>query len=72
MIEPILKTFQVEHVFSDKTGTLTENKMIFRACSIGEMLFKVPFKPGEEQGENIATNMVSGVNPPSQIFCYLA
>lgn len=30
---------QVQHVFSDKTGTLTENKMIFKACSVGEILF---------------------------------
>ena len=30
---------QVQHVFSDKTGTLTENKMVFKACSIGEILF---------------------------------
>ena len=25
----------VEYVFSDKTGTLTENVMEFRACSVG-------------------------------------
>lgn len=26
---------QVEFLFSDKTGTLTENKMVFMCCSIG-------------------------------------
>lgn len=26
---------QIQYVFSDKTGTLTENEMIFRCCSVG-------------------------------------
>lgn len=30
---------QVEYIFSDKTGTLTENNMEFRLCTIGEQIF---------------------------------
>ena len=30
----------VEYLFSDKTGTLTENIMIFRECSIDATLFR--------------------------------
>lgn len=30
---------QIEHIFCDKTGTLTENKMIFRKCSIAGISF---------------------------------
>ena len=31
---------KVEYLFSDKTGTLTENIMVFKKCSIDGVLFK--------------------------------
>ena len=31
---------KVEYLFSDKTGTLTENVMVFKKCSIDGVLFK--------------------------------
>ena len=38
---------QVEYIFSDKTGTLTQNEMQFKYCLIGNALYgdKVPQKP---------------------------
>lgn len=42
---------QIQHVFSDKTGTLTQNVMMFRCCSIGG----IPYVPCPLPLSNLAT-----------------
>jgi hypothetical protein len=46
----------VEYLFSDKTGTLTENIMIFRECSIDATLF-----------EDRDKNLVSSSSPSDRL-----
>lgn len=55
---------QIEYVFSDKTGTLTENKMVFRRCSIAGMEYGHE-ENGKAAGESCfcTRTAVSGVNP---------
>ncbi|XP_021953805.2 probable phospholipid-transporting ATPase VD isoform X3 [Folsomia candida] len=38
---------QIQYIFSDKTGTLTENKMIFRRCAIGAIDYNHTEMPDE-------------------------
>ncbi|XP_055916558.1 phospholipid-transporting ATPase VB isoform X1 [Eupeodes corollae] len=40
---------QVQHIFSDKTGTLTENKMIFRRCTINGNDYNHPASESEKR-----------------------
>lgn len=37
---------QIEYIFSDKTGTLTENQMEFKSCTIGGTDY--PHTPGKK------------------------
>lgn len=39
----------MQYVFSDKTGTLTENKMIFRRCTVGGIDYNHPPSELEDQ-----------------------
>ncbi|XP_055343219.1 probable phospholipid-transporting ATPase IA [Paramacrobiotus metropolitanus] len=52
---------QIKFVFSDKTGTITENKMIFRQCSIGGAVFGTVNVKSDQyvdsnMGETLATD----------------
>lgn len=49
---------QIQYIFSDKTGTLTENKMVFRRCTIMGTEF-----PHEDNGEFRATPVVLWWDP---------
>lgn len=52
---------QVEVLFSDKTGTLTENKMLFMACSIDGRLFRSIAGQLHEQPEGLCFMPVMNV-----------
>lgn len=44
---------QVDFVFSDKTGTLTQNKMIFKKCTIGFQVFGEPLPSDDPSCEDM-------------------
>lgn len=48
---------QIQYIFSDKTGTLTENRMIFRNCSIAGIDYDHPQLVDEAKGLNKLTSL---------------
>lgn len=53
---------QIQYIFSDKTGTLTENRMIFRRCCIGGIDYNHPLLENEGKGGKL-TSLTVAVNP---------
>lgn len=53
---------QIEYVFSDKTGTLTENVMTFRELSAGGQVFYVPEAPRVVRGSSASAIDLIGLD----------
>ena len=53
---------QITHVFSDKTGTLTSNDMVFRACSVAGVSYGLLDGTAGEEGASVVAPHVNFVD----------
>lgn len=72
-----LCVLQVEYVFTDKTGTLTENEMHFRECSINGVKFQeingklVPEGMTDDAPDGCMPLLVGGILSPNSDFAFI-
>lgn len=59
---------QMQYIFSDKTGTLTENKMVFRRCTVAGVEYSHDAN-GETNRTPSVTNSHCPVGPSLNDFC---
>lgn len=50
---------QIKYIFSDKTGTLTRNQMLFKVCSIGGIIYDGSSMKLRQRVESTSQNMMS-------------
>mmetsp|Transcript_24073 Transcript_24073/g.66728 ORF Transcript_24073/g.66728 Transcript_24073/m.66728 type:complete len:1719 (+) Transcript_24073:215-5371(+) len=58
---------QVQYIFSDKTGTLTQNVMRFKRCSVDGMIFGAPVQKTRPQDKNVEGSPKPAFHPTRQL-----
>ncbi|XP_072941971.1 phospholipid-transporting ATPase VD [Epargyreus clarus] len=64
---------QINYLFSDKTGTLTENKMVFRRCTVGGVDYDHPPGPPAEPSPDLPpiVTPITNVSPNRRMLQHL-